>query len=406
MRLMKKALPAAVGLALGAPTLALAESHNMETELEALKDRIEQLESQLEETKKQQEATEEKVAKATSDSGSGIDVGGAVRVNYSNKDWNDSNDRGGDLKLDTFRFNVDGEIGDVILSGEFRHYDYMDVVHHAWVGYDFNEMWQGQLGINQVPFGVTPYNSHNFYFSSNYYLGLEDDYDAGIKFIRDSGPLNLQFAFYKNDEEPGANDKYSADPISEYGGDGAIRENNTFNGRVAYTLGQGTDFSTELGASVQAGDLSDGSDSVGDHTAYAAHLVGNYKRWNVQLQATDYEYDLDSGADALNFGYFAFNTPVAAEATSYTANVAYSLPVSFGPVSNLTFYNDYSLITDKTGDYEDTMMNVTGMAITAGGVYAYLDYIQGENQPFVGGQIAGNSDESNSLINLNVGYYF
>jgi len=138
--------------------------------------------------------------------------------------------------------------------------------------------------------------------------------------------------------------------------------------------------------------------------------VADYDRWNVQLQYTDWEYDLDSPtADRINLGYYTgtYGTPLSAQAV--TANVAYTLPVEWGPVSSLSFYNDYSLIFDKNAGFEDTYMNVTGMAVSAGGIYAYFDIINGENQPFVSETYpAGmtSDTDSNTIFNINVGYYF
>jgi hypothetical protein len=418
-------------------------------EIQAMKDRIRQLEDKLEQARvageearreaeqaRQEAAQARQEAQETADQtartaaaevydekdGTGIDVHGAVRFQYSYEDYNDGNrDREGDLDFDTFRINLDGSIGDVLLSAEYRFYQYMHVVHHAWVGYDFTPTVQGQLGIHRVPFGVLPYNSHSYFFSSNYYLGLEDDYDAGLKLIYDADPLNVQLAFYKNDEQGGVDgfveereDRYSYDVVGFRGpGEGTfaepgnpVGETNTFNGRIAYTLHHGEGLSTELGASGQYGSLHDGSDDVGDHSAYAVHLVGNYGRWNIQLQATDYDYDMDSGADRMAVGAYSFFDTIPAEANTYTANVAYSLPVSWGPVSNLTFYNDYSLVTDKSADLEDTWMNVTGVAVTAGGLYTYFDFIMAQNQPFIGGSMDGDATDTNSRFNVNVGYYF
>jgi hypothetical protein len=359
----------------------------------------------------------------------GITVGGAVRFQYSYEDYDDDNtDRGGDLDFDTFRINFDGTVKDIILSAELRYYQYMQVIHHAWIGYDFTDTWQGQAGITRVPFGNLPYNSHNFFFSSNYYLGLEDDYDAGLNANYQSGPWDLQLAFYLNDEQGGIDgfvdnrsDRYSydvvgqrpeaegtfADPTQE------LAENNTFNGRLAYTFGEGASNNTEIGVSGMYGELNDGSDNVGTQQAYALHLNGYYGRWNVQLQATKFEYDLDSGLEKMAVGAYSFYDTIPAEATTYTANVAYILPVSAGPISSLTFYNDYSIVTDKSGvdpntleDLDDTVMNVTGMALAAGSLYTYFDFIIGENQPFIGGSMGANGDETNKRFNINVGYYF
>ncbi|WP_376691234.1 carbohydrate porin [Wenzhouxiangella sp. EGI_FJ10409] len=392
----------------------------------------ERMESRLAEVE-DGDADEEKVkeiAASTYDEkkSSEINVGGAVRFQYVLEDYNDlTKDNNGTFEMDTVRLNFDGTVGDVILSAEWRWYQYMNVIHHAWAGYDFSDSLQGQIGVNQVPFGVTPYNSHSFFFSSNYYLGLEDDYDFGAKLVYDEGPLNIQGGFYWSDELGGAdsylgddgadfNDRYSYDIVGVRDpGEGTYAtpsnfafDSNVANARVAYTLGHGTDYSTELGFSAQYGDVKSGSaDGIGSQSAFAAHVVGNYGPWNLQLQATEYEYDMDNGSGRMAVGAYDFYDTIASEATSYTANVAYSLPVNWGPVSNLTFYNDYSLVTDKSADLEDTWMNVTGVAVTSGGLYTYIDLILAENQPFIGGTMdSATKPGTNTRFNINFGYYF
>lgn len=437
-------------LAFSLPMTAAADGDDTEAlkdELERMQRQLTQMQQRLAELEREKDEAEARAEEAGTDedkvreiaaetydekSSQGINVGGAVRFQYAWEDYNEINkDTSGVLEMDTVRINFDGTVGDVILSGEYRFYQYMNVIHHAWVGYDFTDSLQGQVGVHQVPFGVTPYNSHNFFFSSNYYLGLEDDYDAGIKLIYDEGPLNIQGAFYLNDELGGAdgyygfdggdfpdnlNDRYSYDIIGVRADDegtfaapgtGAY-DNNVWNARAAYTFSHSDNFSTELGFSAQYGDVVDGNGSSnGDQIAYAAHLVGNYGPWNLQLQATEYEYDMDNGGTRMAVGAYDFFDTIASEATSYTANLAYSLPVDWGPITNLTFYNDYSLVTDKSGGLEDTWMNVTGVAISAGGLYTYIDLITAENQPFVGGSMDSPVDGgTNTRLNINFGYYF
>jgi len=85
----------------------------------------------------------------------GIDVGGAVRLNYWWQDYNPQRkDRYGDFELELFRVNFRGEVGDVILDAEWRRYNDFQAIHHAWVGYNFSDDLQMQLGISRVPFGT------------------------------------------------------------------------------------------------------------------------------------------------------------------------------------------------------------------------------------------------------------
>lgn len=425
-------------------------TRELQDQIDGMQQKILEMQAQLDELRAQRDAEEQKRAQVESrlaevedaepddeqlrkiaaetydeKDAEGIKIGGAVRFQYKYEDYARATQRqGGVFEMDTIRLNFDGSIGDVLLSAELRHYDYMDVVHHAWVGYDFTDSLQGQVGVNQVPFGILPFNSHSFFFSSNYYVGLEDDNDFGVKLIYDEGPLNLQGAFYLNDEHGGADSSLSASMADKYsynivgvrapGEDtfdnptmGAF-DNNIFNARAAYTLGYGSDYTTELGVSGQYGDVVDEMGiSIGDQHAWAAHLNGNYGPWNLQLQAAQYDYNMDSGADRMVVGAYAYFDTIASKANVYTGNIAYNLPVEWGPISHLTFYNDYSLITDKSANLADTWMNVTGVSITAGGLFAYLDILNGKNQPFLGGTMDNeHSGRHNRRLNLNLGYYF
>ncbi len=392
----------------------------LETELEALRQDVEQEKSASAEAPDEEEATPD-----------GIKIGGAMRLQYAFKDYDaDDRDRTGDLDFDIFRLDLDGTIGNVRLSAQYRWFQYMDVVHHAYVAYQFSDSWEGQLGITKVPFGILDFNSNSFFFSTGFYVGLEDDYDAGVSFIGDFGQHDLRIAFFKNDEQGGldgfvdnrtdryaydvvavrdfnnADDGIFADPLAGSG----LAEKNTLNLRYAYDiLGANTDDSRslELGVSLQGGKLEGEDGSAGDRTAYALHVKSQFDRVGVMFQFTDYEYDLDDDADFVAIGAYSFFDTMPAEAKLYNLNLSYSLPVKIGPITNLTFYNDYNTMTDKSGDLEeDTIMNVLGVAVTAGGIYAYVDLVTARNQPFVGGSTAGDDDDWNTRFNINLGYYF
>lgn len=351
----------------------------------------------------------------------GIVIGGAVRTNFSHTSYNEGNkSRGGDFDFDIFRLNLNGSIGDVLLNSEIRFFDYMTVLKSAWVGYQFSPDWQVQAGITQVPFGNWPYNSHNYFFSPNYYLGLEDDHDLGILFKRQlADNWQLDLGFFKNDELGGVDgyvsnraDRYSYDVVgiraagediyAEPGS--AIGEYNSFAARYGYHLQHG-DWRTELGWSALYGGLHDGQHKAGHYSAYALHLNSHYQRWNLQLQHTRYNYSVGDAVQ-MAVGAYGFYDSIATDANSSNLNLAYSLPVQWGPISNLQFYNDFGLVYDKSDGSANTMMNVTGVAVTAGGLFAYIDLVHARNQPFIGGSVAGNSDDTERRFNINLGYYF
>lgn len=375
--------------------------------------RIEELERQL---RGLGALIDERLADAEPEAG-GIDIGGAVRFQYTLEDYVTGNRRTwGDVDFDNFRIDFNGDLGGVLLSAQYRWFQYMNVIHHAWAGYQLNDQWQAQVGITRVPFGNLPFNSHNFFFSSGYYIGLEDDYDAGVKLVGDDEVHDLRIAFLKNDELGGLDgyvdnptDRYSYDVLGVRGsGEGTfdapatgVAEANGWAIRYTYQYCW-----SEVGASLLAGQFRDRVGKRGDRWAYAIHSDTTIDRWNLKLQFTDYRYDV-GGAGLLVVGAYSFYDTIPAQAKLYTANIAYDLPVEIGPVSQLLLYNNFNVLTDKSGGLnENTMMNVAGVAVVAGGLYTYFDLIAAKNQPFIGGSIGSDSGNWNTRFNINVGYYF
>jgi hypothetical protein len=348
---------------------------------------------------------------------SGIDFGGALRLNYAWRDFDESNkDRVGDFELELFRINVDGAVGDVLLSAEWRRYNDFQAIHHGWLGYDFSETLQGQVGIHQVPFGLLPYASHSFWFGGTYYLGFEDDYDSGVKFIhRPNDDWTLHYAFYKNPEY--ANDsrfgRYSFDLVTS--GEQQNSEINQLNFRAERHLELSTDATLDLGVSLEGGQIwNQTTRSKGERWAVAAHVNADVGPWNVQLQGLRYSFNPENPAgvseDFVQTGAFDFPFLMAAEANVYSVNLARSLPVSFGPVDGMTCYNDFTLIDPRVADSAESIQNVTGCSVAAGGVFAYFDWIAGKNMWFAGGDGIGLNGASagrwRSRFNVNLGFYF
>jgi hypothetical protein len=408
------------------------ETDDIKQQLAALKAQIAALEQRLAEQEiagekatallAQQQANAADKEAATDADKDGIKLGGAIRTNYSHTSYSDGNkNRGGDFAFDIFRLNLNGSIGDVLLNAEIRFFDYMTAVKYAYVGYQLTQDWQVQAGITQVPFGNWPYNSHNYFFSTNYYLGLEDDHDLGIMFKRQlADNWQLDLGFFKNDELGGVDgyvssraDRYSYDIVGYRQGDDGIYadptqplgEYNTFAGRFAYQLEHSSDFTTELGVSALAGGLHNGRSRAGSYNAWALHVNSHYQRWNLQLQHGEYRYNIDD-VERMAVGAYAFYDSIAAKAKTSTVNLAYSLPIEWGPVTGLQFYNNYGLVYDKSDNSRDTMMNVTGFSVAAGGLFTYFDLVHARNQPFVGGSAAGDSNDTERRFNINIGYYF
>lgn len=386
-------------------------------------------------------------AQAQEEEDEGFTFGGAVRYNLISTSYNETKSNP-EFTWDTWRINVDGSMADVDLSFEYRFYPTFGThfIHHGFLGYNLSDNLYMELGVTQVPFGITTYASHSWWFQGAYYVGLEDDYDMGINFdYTPSDKLKLSFSYFRQQEPEGPKfggdvtfgasgpGRYSYDIVPGNGGywdentnsfvseSATLSELNQFNGRVAYDVADGW----EIGASAQVGGIYNRTlDEIETSTAFAGHVVGNFGNFNLKAEYINYDYNAkgDAGNDldvvqmgAYGYEYFGgtgYSGGVAAEANLYVVGLAYSVPVDIGPISNVQFYVDYTMIDKANENFYDTQHLVPGMLITAGSIYTYVDYAMGKNQPWLTGSFGkglgtGVEDaEWNKRFNINIGYYF
>lgn len=356
-----------------------------------------------------------------------VSFGGALRFNYNLSSWKEGQkERGGDFGYDVFRVNAKAKYKGVKLNAEYRLYSEGfggGMLKQGWLGYDFSKENNLQIGLTQVPFGITQYNSHNWFFGINYYVGLEDDHDMGIKYTHNDEKWMYAIAFFKNAEELrfGSNSdvsdsRYSYDVSSSSDGLYRNKEVNQLNVKVARKFSSGKSKHI-LGVSAQYGGIYNlDTENTGDHYALAAHYELNSGNFNLKVQATKYKYNSENPAeqndDVIAMTAYGFPYMVASEATTYTIGPAYSVPVKWGPISNLQFYNDFGFMDKANDSFEDTFMNVTGVLISAGNVYTYVDLAQGKDQPWIGpvwtdALYNGTPDADwETRFNINIGYYF
>lgn len=369
-------------------------------------------------------SAENQVAKADTSTShtqdTGITLGGAVRFQYSAEGYNKGNrHRRGDIDFDIFRLDLQGKVHGIVLDAQWRWFQYMSAIQHAWIGYDFTDTQQLQIGLTRIPFGNQPFNSHSYFFSSNYYLGLEDTYAAGAEYVYAGGPWNVQLAFFKNDATGGVDGggnrthSYSYDilGVRTPGEDifakpaEAAGSVDSVASRVGYTLKRTPDFSWEVAGSALYGGIASPDRRIGHYSAFALSSQLNWKRWNFQAEAVHYGYHTNTHAREMAVGAYAFYDTIAAIANTYSFNVLYHQPVAWGPVESLDFYNDYSIVTNKSGRLPNTIFDVLGVGVSAGDLYTYIDFLTGRNQPFDGGSMAGNGKTEHRL-NINFGFYF
>ncbi|MBK1703950.1 hypothetical protein CKO40_05185 [Halochromatium glycolicum] len=461
---------------LGAPQLATAAADpaTLERRIAELQAELSRAQAELAAAKADAEAANEKAAAAEAqldDSGPPVadkiqfgplTIGGAIRANYILGSYPDRGDgpsrggNGGDFELDTFRINMDLKYDQLVGKLEYRWYPGYNFIHTGWLGWDFDDGSQVQVGINRVPFGPGPYGvSQSWFFDQHYYVGLSDDMDLGIKYVTDIGNLSLDFAYYARSEWNGNgtsqdSTRYGYDAVEWHSGvspngivlDGdnapppnGYRERNQFNIRAIYTF-EDMPVATDLGVSLQYGQLKGRRADDGHHWAASVHMTNSWNNWLLATQLTRYKYDIDSdnplNTDTLlPMGAYDFAWPVASEAWLPAVSLSYLYETPQIPwLDSVRPYVEYSSIIKEEGDFNDSQLVTLGAAWARGGWYIYTDLAFSDGNYFVGSETedgnaetfndadlfsstagvgdfgANGNDHWNYRFNINFGYYF
>lgn len=343
------------------------------------------------------------VARASEDD---FHLGGAVRFNAGWLDYG-AGKQDFDSELELLRVDSRGRRGRLSYALQYRVYQDFDALHHAWLGLD--EVAGGQLraGVQQVPFGLLPYASQSFWFGSGYYLGIEDDYDAGLVWERRSEPVDWQLGLFVADEygDAGRFERYSFDvastPALPY------RERSRLLLRRAQRWQQGA-ANLEWGASAFAGEVENRVDGRRHgHYAAALHLQWQRGDWTLQGQWAGYRYAIPESRIALSA--FAFPFEAASRAQVLSANIVRALPRPAW-LDSFSCYNNLSSTRAVGAGRRDSWQNVSGCSFGRGPMFAYVDWIAGYNMWFIGGPGVGIDDPGGqrwrSRLNLNLGFYF
>ena len=430
-----------------------ARVEQLERELAAARAELEEVRASEQEAQNELEVVRKKVAetkplgpdKIEIEDGLGgtLKIGGAMRVNYAIGDYGPptgaptrAEDDGGSFELDTFRINLDYANGPVIGKFEYRFYqkDFTSggshFLHTGWLGYNFDDGGQVQVGVNRVPFGPGPYGvSQSWFFDQHYYVGLSDDMDLGVKYSRPFGDWQFDVAYYYRDEGSWAGNsaqsaRYSYDVVNETGS--GYEERNQFNIRGIYGL-KDVPVSTDIGFSLQYGQLeSNGAQDDGEHYAASVHMVNKWNNFTLATQLTRYEYDFDAYTPStattiatptdkvIQFGAYDFPSLAASKAWIPAVSLSYYQETAGIPwLDYVVPYAEYSSIVKDESGFNDSELFVLGAAWARGGWYIYTDLAFSNGNEFVGGETAfgdrlGANPDDRWLwrFNTNFGYYF
>ncbi len=377
-----------------------------------------------------------------------VTIGGAMRLNYILGDYEgggpgpNNGGNGGNFSMDTFIFDAALDYQSLIGQFTYRFYDGYNFIVAGWLGWDFDDGSQLQVGVNRVPFGPGPYGvSQSWFFDQHFYVGLSDDPDLGIKYTTELGNWNLDFAYYYSSEWNGNGTSQDA---TRYGYDAVVwdsaidengdvvpalpngyNERNQFNLRAIYALDD-INVPSELGVSLQYGELDGRRADNGSHWAASVHMKNSWNNWLLATQLTRYKYDIDSdnalGTDELiPMGAFNFAWPVATDAWVPAISLSYLNETNRIPwLDSVRPYLEYSSIIKQDTDYNDSSLAIAGAAWASGGWYIFTDLAYSNGNYFVGNRgdnysnvfdgvgdfgVNGN-DRWNYSLHLNFGYYF
>ena len=348
-----------------------------------------------------------------------LKIGGALRFNYNYSDWKpESRNRGGELDFDVFRLNVNASYKKIDLAVDYRFYPPSSggcMLREGWIGYRFNDSHRLQIGLTTVPFGILPYTGNNYFFNLNYYAGLEDDADMGIKYLFRKDRWELSLAYFHNADLSGVGGD-SELSASRYAYDIAGRDKEAHQGNVRLTYHFGTRWRHQLGGSVLMGGLYNmDTRKTGFRSAFALHYVADYRRWNLKMQYTNYNLRSvqASGEDrrVVTMAAYGSSYRIASKAGIYTVSLSYRIPVNKWFLDDICLYNDFSLLGKRLAGFNDSLENVTGCSLAMGKVFAYIDYAVGRNHAWLGDVwdeafAGGTEDNWNVRFNINMGYYF
>ena len=450
---MKRLMPVLVcALMLSLPVvLAAAESGD---DPEVLKQRIEQLEGELSEVRKKlAEAEAKNVAQASASEEPAVQpvhrpvkIGGALGINYAYGDYNSGHRRNedvGDVDLDIFRLNADLDSDGWIGRVEYRWYDTYSMMHTAWLGYESDRYGTVKAGIVRVPFGPGPYGvSTSWYFDQHFYIGLSDDMDLGIRWTKSFGDLEVDLAYYLQDEGEwdGASrdsSRYAYDLVTwdqQASADGTLSASDRENGfeedgqlnlRMIYS----TERFGDLGTSLQYGWLKGKNidDSGADHFAISAHAENSFGDFTLLSQLSYYEFDITDDTpwgtgDLIPMGAYDFAWLVASEGWIPAVSLRYhGLDTSGIPwIDSITPFIEWSTILKEQSDFNDSTLWSMGALMYWGQLYIYAELGISDGSIFVGdkgddygniydgvGDVGANgNDRWNKRFNINARYYF
>ncbi len=353
-----------------------------------------------------------------------LTFGATLRGNVIATNYDENTSAAENLRFDTAWLSLALDYESWYGHTQFRYYnssgDQSAFFHDGWLGYRWDDERQDiKAGIAKVPFGVLPFASNNYFFSLAYYVGLEDDYDFGAVYSLTRGPWTFKAAYFLREEWNGFGQsmdsaRYSYDVVRS--ANSSNQERNQFNLWAQRTVTVNDQLTLQPGLSLMykmIPNQSTGRD--GGMWAVGVHTEIQYERFNLKLEYSHYDYDLENppGQPGNLVVMGAYDAPyyVATEADIFVASLSYLIPIDSEFIRSVTLYNDYSAIIKSEDSFHNSQQNVTGAFLDMDPVKIYVDIALAQNDPFVGPNYSnalgtGTNDSWRLRFNINCGLYF
>jgi hypothetical protein len=344
-----------------------------------------------------------------------VTINGSLRVLYKDEFYNETRkNEGGEFGFDVFSLIINASYKNFKVFADMRFMPPSSggtMPKEGWIGYDFQNGDDIQVGLIQDPFGNLDYNSYSWFLGIGYGLGFEGKYAMGAKYHHKGNTWDWQVAFMKNAMENFTNDPDLRDNQWSASVLGENKEINQLSGQLVYKL-KVNDFLHKLGVSGQIGQLYNFvEDKMGSRDAFAVHYTLDYKNLGIKAEAYRYEFNPKGmNSQYVDMGSFNYTYQVVSKGDVYALSAKYSVPFKGKSLNELTFYSEYGYL-DKKYNLKASQMITNGVLIQVlDKIYTYVEYVAGYNHPFVGDNQASlyndYQDKWHGRLQCSIGYYF
>lgn len=353
-----------------------------------------------------------------------FDLSGWLWFNYSIQPWRDTTlARYGNFEFNQLQLTGRASFGKFSMRFEIRFFTFMFILRQGWMQYAWKDN-AIQWGHLNVPWGRHVFSSHSWWFTLGWYATVEDDYDYGVRYIKDTDRYRVDVGYYFRDQIGFSDQAARWDSDLTPLGEQQNREVSSLAVRGVYKLPHRGGLRSEFGAVVQAGLLPNvATNEMGYRWLAQIMYNGSYNGWQPLVQATRHEFrpknpdEIDGvpvNDDVVRVSQFAGYRDVAAKYWLMNFNLAKEIPFDRKYFNALVPYVEYSLFLKDAAALPDSQLVTVGLQVHLGPIWLWLDLLTGKNATYLNDSLANSAlatganraDRWEHQTNLQIQYYF